>query len=695
MKTLSSHFIKAKVGDENDKLFSEEVQPLLISKIESEKKKKEDEDKKSPVKKQTLHRKSTHKAAERKKEIQKEEKENLNECSQSYFDYVNEFIRIYDQSRGFASELSENIGRTLETFRLINVKAMLINLSKILIIRRKGRYQAGGVGRDSMGKNNKPKINSMEFILNVDGFDSDEDAEIINIDLDDFDFGFAKNNFAGKKTNIEEEYLSLSSLGDDNESIDQKSKTVENSITEAPGEKHVQSSRSFLCKTSVKESEIGQTAPQGRNASVKYKYSRFDQKNSIINGSSKKIINKCIKSYEHLPDEASKRVIFKKDTLSDDSDSDSKIADKDDLAKVKSVSEIERDSVEEDPNDDSYFLPKNQAKHNLIEKKVYTPNDVGRNYFQHEAKIILKIYKIINEDLTLTKYFLDGKKLDNIQDRYHIILNNLYANEVPQVWRDEFSQLNLCFKNYCLFIKSLLKKLDSIYSTIISLNTSQPPVIPISRQLDPKTFLINLVWYEGLNSGRSPMDMTISIRPFEGTTESLAIHKLWKLNGIKIRGGKQDLVLGMLNNENKRELTTDIGTVCLEFQGFERSSYDYLEGEPSVPFFVQPKSYAACNMEQDYLKNMAKELRNTQFLYKDLKQDDDEAAKDQVKTIHKFSMAQPLGIMHIVRIPIIFTQVHNALPINDMKFYLYCYSLFPQIYWTQKGTFASIEDFED
>jgi len=142
-------------------------------------------------------------------------------------------------------------------------------------------------------------------------------------------------------------------------------------------------------------------------------------------------------------------------------------------------------------------------------------------------------------------------------------------------------------------------------------------VVPINLLVDPKAFIINMLWYESLVKKRSPQDCTISIRKFDGVVSNIN-KKLFKINGIYIRGGVLDLSTGILANESTRDIHCDLGMVTLEFNDFDRSKYDFLEGEPSMPFYVKPDQLQACNMEEDFLLMQKKIITKRDFKLRNL-----------------------------------------------------------------------------
>jgi hypothetical protein len=155
------------------------------------------------------------------------------------------------------------------------------------------------------------------------------------------------------------------------------------------------------------------------------------------------------------------------------------------------------------------------SKKSMSEKTMYTYHDIRNNYFLHEVNLLAKILRIVTRDLMGVRNYLNGKMIDNIKAKYLSTLTALHNNKVPLHWMKEFTDLNISFTDYTSFIKSFLRKADSIYGTINNLNLNLPPVIPIGHILDPKAFIMNLLWYDALTKKRSPMDTTISIKKYD------------------------------------------------------------------------------------------------------------------------------------------------------------------------------------
>jgi hypothetical protein len=241
--------------------------------------------------------------------------------------------------------------------------------------------------------------------------------------------------------------------------------------------------------------------------------------------------------------------------------------------------------------------------------------------------------------------------------------------------------------------------------------------------------------------------------------------KSWKLNGIMIKGGKLDLRSGILYNENKRELKSELGMLTMEFGSFDRSYVDFIEGEPSVPLYVLPEKHRVANMEEDFFKQINQSIHHKEFSRSNLIADhlptesnatgDKKSDGDTLPNLIQTQVSEPNGLLsvgrpktpavptktpgsteklspnkdpenirtgphshsngepnnckgahtifnegndgaesviHIVRIPLIFNAHSYVVPMNDLKFYIYCYSFYSQNYWIEKGTYASIED---
>lgn len=126
----------------------------------------------------------------------------------------------------------------------------------------------------------------------------------------------------------------------------------------------------------------------------------------------------------------------------------------------------------------------------LLEYKKY--------FLLHEFRTLKRIIHIVLSDLRMAKYYLDGEVNHRSKERALKILNCFNKNEIPSSWIDKLSSFNLCLRDFSMLIRSLMMKYDNLFYLSISLNGIMPPILDISRLLDPSSFLSNAALFNNL-----------------------------------------------------------------------------------------------------------------------------------------------------------------------------------------------------
>lgn len=185
-----------------------------------------------------------------------------------------------------------------------------------------------------------------------------------------------------------------------------------------------------------------------------------------------------------IPDGLGKRAQAKDDGGYDDYTPSSRVTKKEDQTRKSGAqTQIDEDYIDYSVVNTLEFaknLLKNSDK-SMSAKIMFTPHDIRNNYFLHEVNLLAKIMRIVTRDLMGVRNYLNGKMIENIKAKYLSTLTALHNNKVPFHWMKEFTDLNIIFTDYTSFIKSFLRKADSIYGTINNLNLNLPPVIPIGH----------------------------------------------------------------------------------------------------------------------------------------------------------------------------------------------------------------------
>lgn len=136
------------------------------------------------------------------------------------------------------------------------------------------------------------------------------------------------------------------------------------------------------------------------------------------------------------------------------------------------------------------FQKNNFQNKDLLEYKKY--------FLLHEFRTLKRLISIVLTDLRMAKYYLDGEVNHRSKKRAIEILDSFYKNKIPEPWIEKLSSFNLCMKDFSLLIRSLMMKYDNLYYLTISLHNIMPPILDLSRLLDPSSFLTNAALFNNI-----------------------------------------------------------------------------------------------------------------------------------------------------------------------------------------------------
>lgn len=132
------------------------------------------------------------------------------------------------------------------------------------------------------------------------------------------------------------------------------------------------------------------------------------------------------------------------------------------------------------------------------ERDLEVKFEVRRNVLLDEYRRIKMIITKIIDDLTLARNYIEGEFNHRNKELAIKTLEKFYKNQVPQQWHDMVSTLNIDTSRFDLFVQSLMLRFDNLYYLVVELKDKIPPIINISRFLDPQRFLLNAAIFNSL-----------------------------------------------------------------------------------------------------------------------------------------------------------------------------------------------------
>lgn len=344
--------------------------------------------------------------------------------------------------------------------------------------------------------------------------------------------------------------------------------------------------------------------------------------------------------------------------------------------------------------EDSHLL----NSHDLSQRKAATFKiKFSRSYLLMEYKALVEIAEWITRDLNIAKMYLCGEPIFRLKEIINPLLKSFYLNEVPDTWRERLYSKNVDLESFTTFLKSLLMKLDQLFSLTVKLKGDLPPIIPIDRLLDPESFFINL-WHANSKLRNLPFHRCIftlrscKVRNYTETQSTI------KISGLCIRGGTIDPMSGELQEESPREFSSPLHSMYLDIVETDpiEASMDLDPIHAAFVMLDQNKSNGQ-SIRKQFFKQMAKEIVNPTTLFADRNPDKNnpvEMNKEKKKKLQEQLTPETDNQTgkNCVRIPVYLSQSNQSHSLAKIDFYLYCYSSLPQIYWINKGTFVKLTD---
>jgi hypothetical protein len=351
-------------------------------------------------------------------------------------------------------------------------------------------------------------------------------------------------------------------------------------------------------------------------------------------------------------------------------------------------------SIKEKEKEDSHSL----NSHDMKKSKVAAfKSKFSRSYLLMEYKALKEIADWITRDLNIAKMYLCGEPIFRLDHITAPILKSFYLNEVPDVWKERLYSKNIRQENLTLMFKSLLMKLDQIYSLTVKLKGELPPIIPIDRLLDPESFFINL-WHAHCRLRSLSFHSCVFTLRSCRVKNHVESPSTIKISGLCIRGGSIDPLSGELVDESPREFSSPLNSMYLDI--VEADTFEAtIDQDPIHASFVMlnQSSSNEKTMRKEYFKEMTKEVINPSTLMMEKGQSRGSAFTMRRDMTQRFRKQLTMEIQsdstkYCVRIPIYLSESDQLNTLTRMEFFMYCYSSLPQIHWLNKGTFMKLMD---
>lgn len=324
----------------------------------------------------------------------------------------------------------------------------------------------------------------------------------------------------------------------------------------------------------------------------------------------------------------------------------------------------------------------------------------SRSYLIIEFKALLEISEWLTRDLNITKMYLSGEPIFRLDQLATPILKSFYLNEVPQSWKLRLTSKNINLGNFTQMLKSLLMKLDQLFSLTVKLKGDLPPIIPIDRLLDPESFFVNL-WHAHCklrNISYNDCVFTLKscrVKDYQETPSTI------RISGLCIRGGSIDPITGELVDESPREFSSPLSSLFLDIvETDSKDTFNYEESNHAIFVMLNQNSNNAKSMRKEFFKEMAKELNNPASLTIDKNSSKNSPVNIKRDLTQRFRKQltmdfQSEATKYCVRIPVFFSHGEHHESLAKMDFYLYCYSALSQIHWINRGTYVKLQDVQN
>lgn len=334
-------------------------------------------------------------------------------------------------------------------------------------------------------------------------------------------------------------------------------------------------------------------------------------------------------------------------------------------------------------------------------------NKFKNSFLSHEMKTLKEISVWMLQDLNIMRTVLRTDANSGADYFRSEILVHFYNNQVPPIWKNRLTDLNINLENFASFLRSLLLKIDQLYNLIVMLKCELPPVIPINRLLDPQSLFVNYLnvtaGLKGLNFYHCVFVLSKWSHNPKGSSQ-LGYNQNsqgFRINGLRIRGGAIDDSTGLLVEEHPREFESPLDILTVEIiQAPPIPSpllMEYQDEIPHLPFLLHhPDHKNTLNLRNSFYQTQW----DTQFQKMDclsLKHSQNTGvAQHEIKSRLKRQLTSGPELeteeLHSVRVPVYLSTFAGVSPLGGLQSYLYLFSKIPQVDWTNKCTFACLDN---
>jgi hypothetical protein len=370
---------------------------------------------------------------------------------------------------------------------------------------------------------------------------------------------------------------------------------------------------------------------------------------------------------------------------------------------------------------------------NLTEK--YIRDNFKRALLIDQFNILALLLSYLSFDLNQARFYLEGDVLSQYKSQAKLIVDCISNNQVPASWVRRVESLNVDTSSFKNMVKSIVKKLDSLYSMAVELEFELPPILNLSRFISPRSLLITIL---AANSAFHEVSFTNSvIMLMQGKSDTDKIYQkstVWTISGLKIRGGILDGE-GRLANEDERAKPFDLGPLHLEITQFdqkedEKGKMSSLsttgeislmlntnfeeEKDKTIEFLNEinelkkndkldhqtkrktPLNSGTTTPAQPGSRRDSVQLLPGQTLTGLSKHQANLTTGNQASTPSKRRMSLAPTVektrIQVVRLPVFMGSSTSCNPLTDLPVYFYCYSMLPQSHWIERCTYITLDE---
>ena len=389
-------------------------------------------------------------------------------------------------------------------------------------------------------------------------------------------------------------------------------------------------------------------------------------------------------------------------------------------------------SLEEDFYAKTGFIPKKSKIYMTLNSEEKQNRLQFRRFFMmHEYRALSSLVRAIFSDLQLVKFSIEGDLLCRDREHTRILIECISGNRIPEAWHRRLFGLNLDVRSFKDLVKSIFVKIDALFS--LSKDRDLPPIINIDRLVHPSGFIMNVLQFNNIRNG-VPIEESCLMLSKKMTSDKSKIYQnsmVWKVSGLKIRGGKVDEE-GFLVDEEAREFFFDLGPLHLEIARFEKAGGRCLEGFTHVPIVFninyeyeadlqavfEEEAFKMFKCEDLKLSAQKRAAKYTDPLGKRISEviNSAEANIKSQTSSKRLSMISPFAahgsirdvrnkpeatnekdekrVEYVVRIPVVSSCLYTYNPIVDPSFYIYFHSFRPQHHWIDRFSYATFEQIQ-